>query len=166
MKAIKVFIVFSAIALFTFSSFAGGWVVRRDSSCEYTPEVIFQKINEYRREKGLNELKWNEKLANSSYKKAEDMVLKDYWSHISPDGKTPWDFILEEQYVYSMAAENLARGFYNNSCDLMNAWKNSPTHNDVLLKMFVKDGAVSYMYPYTVFHTGLMKNDYVGLVKP
>ena len=39
------------------------------------------------------------------------MSKNQYFSHNSPDGKTPWQFIKKEEYNYIIAGENLALNF-------------------------------------------------------
>ena len=66
------------------------------------------------------------------------MLLKNYWAHNSPDGKTPWEFIKEAGYSYVYAGENMARGF-NTSLDVTNAWMASPTHRANMLSSNYSD---------------------------
>jgi len=61
------------------------------------------------------------------------MFAKNYWAHFAPDGKTPWDFILNSGYQYEYAGENLAKNFLF-SDDVVSAWMNSQIHRDNILK--------------------------------
>ena len=61
------------------------------------------------------------------------MLAKNYWAHFAPDGKTPWDFILNSGYQYEYAGENLAKNFLF-SDGVVSAWMNSQTHRDNILK--------------------------------
>lgn len=38
------------------------------------------------------------------------MAHRAYFSHDTPDGRTPWDFVHAEGYQFRSAAENLAAG--------------------------------------------------------
>jgi uncharacterized protein YkwD len=69
----------------------------------------------------------NQQLSAAAQAKADDMAAKDYWSHNSPDGRTPWSFITAAGYSYEAAGENLAYGFASGS-DVVSAWMQSPTH--------------------------------------
>jgi len=71
-------------------------------------------------------------LANAARQKGLDMLDKNYWAHVSPDGTEPWDFFLREGYVYKYAGENLARDFTNPESAVA-AWMASPSHRDNLL---------------------------------
>src|SRR3989344_9271313 len=83
--------------------------------------------NQKRLEVGLSPLTMNSQLEVAAQNKANDMLAKNYWSHIAPDGTTPWYFIKNSGYSYIYAGENLARG-YNSANDVLNAWLASPTH--------------------------------------
>ena len=93
---------------------------------------LLNVTNKKRATAGLSELNINNELSRAAYKKAQDMFAKDYWAHVSPDGKEPWDFILTEKYDYSYAGENLTKNF-NTSREVVEAWFSSPSHKDNLL---------------------------------
>lgn len=73
------------------------------------------------------ELKVNPVLVKAAQNKADDMAAKGYFSHVTPEGKTPWQWISEAGYNYVYAGENLAVNF-TESEDVNKAWLNSPTH--------------------------------------
>jgi hypothetical protein len=60
------------------------------------------------------------------------MAARDYWSHNTPDGKTPWAFITKTGYHYQKAGENLAYGF-SNAEDTITGWMNSTEHRANIL---------------------------------
>jgi hypothetical protein len=96
-------------------------------------EKLHQLTNEQRQKNNLTALSLNPALTLAAKRKAENMFQENYWSHYSPDGKTPWDFILGAGYKYEYAGENLAKNFlFSNG--VVDAWMNSPTHRDNLLK--------------------------------
>jgi len=64
--------------------------------------------------------------------KALDMAKKGYFSHISPEGITPWHWFEQVGYEYAFAGENLAVNFQNVN-DLIPAWLNSPSHRENIL---------------------------------
>lgn len=100
---------------------------------DITVEKLYQLTNEERQKRGLPSLIYNETLSQAAAKKAQDMFTKNYWAHYAPDGKTPWDFILEAGYQYKYAGENLAKNFLF-SQGVVDAWMNSPTHRENILK--------------------------------
>jgi len=96
-------------------------------------EKLAQLTNEQRQKNNLPPLSVNSALSLAAQKKAENMFQENYWSHYSPEGKTPWDFILGAGYKYEFAGENLAKNFLFSS-GVVDAWMNSPTHRENLLK--------------------------------
>lgn len=96
-------------------------------------DKLYQLVNQERQKAGLSSLTYNETLSRAAYLKAQDMFSKNYWSHFAPDGKTPWDFILNSGYKYEYAGENLAKNFLF-SDGVVSAWMNSQTHRDNILK--------------------------------
>jgi len=100
---------------------------------DITVEKLAELTNEQRQKNNLPPLTINSTLSLAAQKKAENMFQENYWSHYSPDGKTPWDFILGAGYKYEYAGENLAKNFlFSNG--VVDAWMNSTTHRDNLLK--------------------------------
>ena len=92
-----------------------------------SPSQVLDSTNAKRAEAGLPALTVNEKLNQAAQAKAADMFADDYWAHVAPDGTTPWVFIKNAGYSYSVAGENLARDF-GDTGSMMQAWMDSPTH--------------------------------------
>lgn len=105
---------------------------------DITINKLYQLTNQEREKNHLPLLNYNEKLASAAYQKAQDMFTKNYWAHFAPDGKTPWDFILNSGYSYEYAGENLAKNFLF-SDGVISAWMNSPTHRENILKSTYTD---------------------------
>ena len=97
-------------------------------------EKLAQLTNEQRQKNNLPSLSMNSALSLAAQKKAENMFQENYWCHYSPDGKTPWDFILGANYKYEYAGENLAKNFlFSNG--VVDAWMNSTAgHRENILK--------------------------------
>ena len=108
----------------------------------YASNISIQEVvnltNQKRAQAGLSALSLNQTLSNAAYVKGADMINKDYWAHVSPDGTQPWTFFKNAGYKYKFAGENLARDF-SNATDAVNAWMNSPTHRDNLLNPKYKE---------------------------
>lgn len=100
---------------------------------DITSEKLLQLTNRERKKNNLADLTYNDELAAAAYQKAQDMFNNNYWAHFSPEGKTPWDFILKSGYRYEYAGENLAKNFLF-SDGVISAWMNSPTHKENILK--------------------------------
>ena len=93
---------------------------------------IISLTNERRISQGVRPVKENQLLSQAAAAKAQDMLNQNYWAHFAPDGKTPWQFITQTGYKYSVAGENLARDF-DNANSVVVAWMNSPSHKQNLL---------------------------------
>jgi uncharacterized protein YkwD len=83
-------------------------------------------------------LELNPDLTAAAQAKASDMARRDYWSHVTPDGKQPWSFINTSHYQYEAAGENLAYGF-GSSGQVVTAWMNSPEHRANILNGDFRD---------------------------
>ncbi|OGK28467.1 hypothetical protein A3C28_04100, partial [Candidatus Roizmanbacteria bacterium RIFCSPHIGHO2_02_FULL_39_9] len=100
---------------------------------DITKEKLLELTNEVRIKNDAQRLNYNQQLELAAQKKAADMFAKNYWSHYSPEGKTPWDFILGAGYNYEFAGENLAKNFLF-SQGVIDAWMNSPTHKENIVR--------------------------------
>lgn len=97
-----------------------------------THQGLLTATNAERSQHGQAALSLNQQLSQAAQAKAEDMVARDYWSHVTPDGNQPWIFIEQAGYNYQKAGENLAYGFANSDATIA-GWMNSATHRDNLL---------------------------------
>lgn len=93
---------------------------------------LVQETNERRSAQAQPPLELNAQLTKAAQIKAQDMVERDYWSHNTPDGNAPWEFVNNAGYSYSKAGENLAYGFTDED-DVVGGWMNSPTHRANML---------------------------------
>lgn len=94
---------------------------------------LLEDTNKKRLDNGLPPLVMNDELSQAAAGKAADMFGNNYWAHVSPSGKTPWDFIVGAGYSYIYAGENLAKDFQD-SQGVVDAWMNSPSHRENLLQ--------------------------------
>jgi len=101
-------------------------------------DALLASTNDERASNGLNPLKLNATLSQAAAAKAQDMFTNDYWAHNSPQGKTPWSFIVNSGYRYTIAGENLAKNF-STSGGVISAWMASPTHKDNIIKPGYQD---------------------------
>lgn len=94
--------------------------------------ALLDGTNAQRASNGLGALALNGQLNEAAQAKANDMAARDYWSHNTPDGATPWTFIIRAGYNYQAAGENLAYGFGTSSSTIA-GWMNSPEHRANIL---------------------------------
>ncbi len=128
-----------ALKIFTLTALSLGPVAPAFSSA-ITGENIISLTNQSRDQYGLSPLSANGILASAAQTKANDMLAKGYFSHNTPDGKTPWSFIVAAGYNYLTAGENLAVN-YTEAENVEDAWMNSPGHKaNILNKNFQEIG--------------------------
>lgn len=102
------------------------------SAATITTETVITLANSARAQNGLSELTPNGLLSRAAQNKANDMLGRQYFSHNTPDGETPWTFIKSTGYSYVTAGENLAIDF-SEAESVQTAWMNSPGHRANIL---------------------------------
>jgi len=107
-------------------------------STNISSQVLLAETNGERLAHNASALNLNAQLTTAAQAKANDMAQRNYWSHITPDGKQPWSFVQASGYQYQAAGENLAYGF-GTSDQVMSAWMHSPEHRDNLLNPNYQD---------------------------
>lgn len=96
---------------------------------QISPERVVELTNQERAKNGAPLVVLNPLLVEAAQRKAGDMFAFDYWAHVSPSGRKPWDFFREVGYDFSFAGENLARDFPSAE-EVVNAWMASSTHKE------------------------------------
>lgn len=96
------------------------------------PNDVINLTNSKRQEVGLMPLEYSSLLSQAAQAKGQDMISKDYWAHVSPDGTQPWYFFTNAGYKYRFAGENLARDF-SDPGSAIEAWMASPSHKENIL---------------------------------
>lgn len=118
--AIKIFVI--AIALvFPATAWLTPDILKAES------KEIVSLTNNVRQSLGLEILRENEVLQSAALAKAEDMVVNQYFAHVSPENKGLRYWLSLKGYSYQVAGENLAIG-YASPVEVVAAWKLSPTH--------------------------------------
>lgn len=130
---LSLYLVFALFLTFSYHLISQTSVNVLGFATDITIEKLYQITNKMRQKYNLPPLRYNQKLAQAAYLKAQDMFTKNYWAHYAPDGKTPWEFILAAGYQYEYAGENLAKNFLF-SKGVVDAWMASPTHRENILK--------------------------------
>jgi hypothetical protein len=88
--------------------------------------------NNERLNRGLPVLKQNNLLQKAAELKANDMKKYGYFSHVSPDGKLPWDWVEQAGYKFETTGENLMADIFVSS-EATRAWMESPSHRENIL---------------------------------
>lgn len=113
------------------------------------PNKIIEWVNHYRAEENLPLLTLNDKLLAAATTKEKDMFTKQYFEHVSPDGKTPGELVLEAGYDYKTTGENLALGDFKDEKELVDAWMASPGHRaNIMNTLYTEIGVASGLNDY------------------
>lgn len=107
-------------------------------STDISAEALLEQTNGIRISYHEPALQLNKELTDAAQAKANDMVRRNYWNHVTPDGKQPWVFLAAAGYPYEAAGENLAYGF-GSSDQVLTAWMNSKEHRANILDADYQD---------------------------
>lgn len=94
---------------------------------EISSGVLIDLTNESRIAYNQPALVRNPLLDQAATLKGKDMAGKEYFSHDSPEGVTPWHWFRKVGYNFLYAGENLAINF-TQATDVEDAWLKSPAH--------------------------------------
>jgi uncharacterized protein YkwD len=106
--------------------------------------IIATMVNNVRNANKVENLCWNETLAQIADVRAQDMINRCYFSHYTPEGTTVFALMKSFGIYKKYRGENLARG-RPASCatpeGIINAWMQSESHrNNILRKAYSKIG--------------------------
>ncbi len=118
---------------------------------DITSSQIIRLTNIEREKYQLNNLIENQRLNDAAKIKAKDMLDRQYFAHSAPTGEEVSDLAVKVGYSYLLVGENLAKGNFSSSEDLVTGWMNSPNHRDNILKS-----------GYTEIGAAAIKGDYKG----
>lgn len=105
---------------------------------------LIKLTNQGREALGFGPLTENSQLNKAASLKAQDMIAQDYFSHQSPEGKSPWYWIKSANYDYQYAGENLAIGFLDSE-EVYQAWNNSSSHKANLFNPNYQDIGITVL---------------------
>jgi uncharacterized protein YkwD len=83
-------------------------------------------------------LTWNAQLGAAAAAHAKDMYVRNYFSHISPEGSSPIQRAQQAGYTGSYVGENIAKGYASIS-DVMPAWRMSEAHCKAMMDTLYKE---------------------------
>lgn len=122
---------FLIIGIFAFSTI-DHYLLRSGSFAAVISSVLVDLANSDRGTGALGGLAISPVLTAAAQAKADDMALKGYFAHVSPEGKNSWHWFRQQGYTFLYAGENLAVDF-SDSIDVERAWMDSPTHRANIL---------------------------------
>jgi len=99
---------------------------------------IFDKINYERSKSSLKALAWSQTLADTARYRSEDMTARQYFDHITPEGKDIGDILRERGVGYFSVGENIFTysGVNLNTKltdEVVQGWMESPGHRAVMM---------------------------------
>jgi uncharacterized protein YkwD len=110
---------------------------------EITPASVAAFMNQQRVQAGLPPLRIDPSLMRAAEARMTDMADGQWWSHLSPDGASPFAHIPLD-YDYAFAAENLAAGF-DTAGVLVASWMESPGHRANILGVNYADCGIAVL---------------------
>ncbi len=105
-------------------------------------QKIVDATNNLRLSLNIEPLNNNSVLQAAALDKTEDMLVNQYFAHVSPDNKGLKYWLSKVSYNYQVAGENLAIGF-SDPIEVVNAWKASPSHYSNLIDPDFKEIGVA-----------------------
>ena len=126
-------------------------------------KLVFKKINEYRKQKGLHEFLWDEKaykasdhhlkylLKNSTISHFENTITIDQHLRLEKYGANP---LLSGENTIVVSFSEMNEELIAN--DIVNGWKGSPGHNENMLSEYKKSAVSCGKGVYNKFGPGYM----------
>ncbi len=113
----------------------------------YYPEAdvieLYNMVNMYRKNNGLEELTLDPELCQLAYIRAQEQAVSK--GHTRPDGTRFITVFTEYGYKCKTGGENIVISSYRDIDRMFNNWKNSETHNENMLKSkWAKTGIALY----------------------
>jgi uncharacterized protein YkwD len=108
----------------------------------YASQVV-TLTNAQRTAHGCKALTVNSILTSVAYAHSKDMAVRNYFSHNTPEGVSPFTRMTKAGYSWQMAAENIAAG-YPTPKAVVDGWMNSPGHRANILNCKLKEIGVGY----------------------
>ena len=97
------------------------------SAPAFADPIATQIINDIRKDKRRNPVRYSSQLENVAAAHASDMANKGYFSHTGANGSSIGTRTTAQGYKWCFVAENIAQG-QRNLTDVMAAWTSSKGH--------------------------------------
>jgi uncharacterized protein YkwD len=125
-------------------------------------EQVLALVNAERLRLGYRPLQVEPRLTNAAIKHSLDMACRNYFSHQTLEGESPFDRIAAESYPMEYAAENLYAGNleYNSPEMAFQGWMHSPSHKAAMLNPIYTEVGVGYYYNGATYLGGYFTMDF------
>ena len=108
-----------------------------------TKDAIITLTNNARALNRLPPLKENQLLNTIAESRAQDMLAKQYFAHVSPTGQQASDTAQGVGYHYKVIAENIGSGDFYSNQKIVDGWMQSPGHRANILSTEVQEIGVA-----------------------
>ncbi len=122
--------------------FAAMLVAVAASASEITRSAVLEQMNVRRLAAKLPPLRDDPRLDLAADDRMRDMEERAYWSHTSPDGRSPFEWLLPRGYDFWFAGENLAAGFETAEV-LVDGWMESKGHRENVMSAIYQDCGIA-----------------------
>jgi len=109
---------------------------------EITRATVLEAMNLYRAERNLPALRGDQRLDLAAEDRMRDMEEIGYWSHESPEGRSPFFWLALRGYRFGFAGENLAKGFETAEV-LVDSWMESKGHRENIMSANYADCGIA-----------------------
>ena len=136
--------------------------VRAITNCDVPSALLAQTtketellglINTYRQQNNLGALTWSDVLKKAAAWQSNDMSTHNSFSHTDSLGRNPEMRIKDCGYQFTAYGENIEMGDTTAQA-VLTAWKNSPTHNAIMLLTTVRDAGIASVNNYWTLDVG------------
>jgi uncharacterized protein YkwD len=134
---------------FAFLFVFAGVALAAEVSPDITPQSVLEQMNAERAALSLPPLRYDERLEKAALDRMRDMEEGGWWSHQSPDGRSPFVWLAVRAYDFEYAGENLATGFETPGL-LVEAWMESPGHRANILSAHYEECGIAIIEGSTV----------------
>jgi uncharacterized protein YkwD len=106
---------------------SGGAASAGPASPDQAAREVHDLLNRHRASKGCPALAWDDGAARVALAHSRDMRTRGYFSHTSPEGRTPFQRLDAAGLAWRAAAENIAQGQMT-AAEVVRGWIASPGH--------------------------------------
>ncbi len=99
-------------------------------------KALLVHINDARQRAGLKPVAIDDRLSTIAQQRSDDMVVRGYFSHVTPEGKGYMDFLKASGVRFKFSGEILAKNNFREELAASKAYEwfmGSPTHRAILL---------------------------------
>lgn len=96
-------------------------------------KMYFELVNGFRGRKGIPSVYFDNEMSNVSRSHSKDMTKRDYFSHNSPEGVTPFERLQNAGISYTMAAEIITGDMCLSTLYNISSFIGSPGHYEVMM---------------------------------